>query len=102
MTIPKNGVILIDPSGDVLVESVTITKLTGSATKIGIGDIDILLPPKDVELGFDLQLTDEDDDFDGASFVVQIDGNGDGLITDPIMPDSGTDLTLLNLGSGWM
>jgi hypothetical protein len=83
LSVGKNGTLLIDPTGDVLIESITVTKLTGSATKIGLGDIDILLPPGDYKLGFDVQATDADGDYDQTSFFVQIDGNGDGFITSP-------------------
>lgn len=83
----KNGTIVIDPVTDLqgaTVESITITKVTGSATKIGIGDIEILVPPDDVVLPFSVRLTDGDDDYVDASFTVSIDGNNDGSIIDPI------------------
>ena len=65
-------------------KSITVEKLSGSATKIGLGDIDILIPPNDVTLSFDVRLTDGDDDFVGATFTASIDGNNDGSITNPI------------------
>ena len=80
----KNGTLLIDPLGDDLIQSITIEKVLGPALKLGLGDIDILRPPGDYELTFDIQQTDGDLDHDEASFTVQIDGDGDGLITDPI------------------
>lgn len=85
--VSKNGTIVIDPIIDLqgaTVESITITKVSGSATKIGIGDIEILVPPDDVVLPFSVRLTDGDDDYADASFSVSIDGNNDGSITSPI------------------
>lgn len=79
----KNQPIVIDPTGDDLIQSITIEKASGSALKLGLGDISILRPPGDFELTFDVQQTDGDGDFDQASFIVEIDGNGDGLITTP-------------------
>ena len=81
----KNGTLMIDPDGDDLIQSITIEKLSGSAIKLGLADIEILRPPGDFQLGFDLQLTDGDDDFVGASFIVEIDGNANGSITDPFI-----------------
>ena len=80
----KNGTLLIDPDGDDLIQSITIEKVSGPALKLGLADIDILRPPGDFELTFEIQQTDGDDDHDEASFTVQIDGDGDGLITDPV------------------
>jgi len=80
----KNGTLVIDPTGDDLIQSITIEKVTGPALKLGLGDIDILRPPGDYELTFELNVDDGDDDHDSGTFVVQIDGNGDG-IHDPIM-----------------
>lgn len=82
--VDKNGTILIDPDGDVLLDSITITKTSGPATKIGLGDIDILIPANDVLLDFDVRLTDGDGDFVDASFSVAIDGNHDNSIDDPV------------------
>jgi hypothetical protein len=84
IAIGKNGTLIVDPPGNVLVSSIDVTKLTGSATKIGLGDIDILIPPNDVTLSFDVRLTDGDNDFVGATFTASIDGNNDGSITNPI------------------
>ena len=47
--------------------------------KIGVGDIDILVPPVDIQLGFTVRLTDGDGDFTDQSFTVDIDGNLDGV-----------------------
>lgn len=82
----KNGTILIDPEdlGFQSIVSITITKEGGSTTKIGIDDIDILVPPADFVLDFDVRLTDDDDDYADAGFTVSIDGNNDGSITSPI------------------
>ena len=49
-----------------------------SATKIGLADIHIIIEPNDVQLGFDVELVDGDDDSTTASFVVDIDANNDG------------------------
>jgi hypothetical protein len=75
--VAKNGTIIVD-TGGVLVNSITVTKASGSTTKIGIDGIDILLPPDDVQLSFSVRETDGDNDFVGASFTVDIDGNNDG------------------------
>lgn len=74
----KNGVLNINPPGDVLIESIDITKLNGSATKIGVGDIHFVIPPNDVQLGFTVELKDGDNDTTTQSFTVDIDGNNDG------------------------
>lgn len=83
--VSKNGLIVISPSdlGGALIDSITITKEGGSTTKIGIDDIDILLPPSDFTLNFGVRLTDRDNDFADQSFTVSIDGNNDGAITNP-------------------
>ena len=75
--IAKNGTIVID-TGGTAVNSITLTKASGSTTKIGLDDIDILVPPADVQLGFTVQLGDGDDDTATASFVVDIDADNDG------------------------
>lgn len=61
-----------------LIESVTITKISGPAIKIGVDDIHIFTLPDDVQLGFTVKLTDGDGDSTTSSFVVDIDGNNDG------------------------
>lgn len=81
--VDKNGTIIVDPTGDDLIKSITIQKDSGPALKLGLGDIDILRPPGDFELNFDVRQTDGDDDYDEASFAVEIDGNGDTFITNP-------------------
>ena len=83
--VDKNGTLIIDPTGDDLIQSITVEKVTGPALKLGLGDIDILRPPGDFELTFELNVTDGDDDHDSGTFVVQIDGNGDASIDNPIM-----------------
>ena len=83
MNVGKNQPLVIDPTGDDLILSITIEKEAGSALKLGLGDISILRPPGDFELNFDVRQTDGDGDFDEASFAVEIDGNGDNLITTP-------------------
>ena len=78
----KNGTIIIDGSPSELdgatIDSITITKVSGPATKIGIGDIHIIVPPVDVQLGFAVELKDGDNDAVTQSFVVDIDANNDG------------------------
>lgn len=85
--VPKNGTIFVSPDlpGDELIASITVTKVDGSATKIGVGDIDIFLPAQDLQLDFGVRLTDGDHDYVDTSFLVQIDGNHDGLITNPVI-----------------
>ena len=80
VTIAKNAAIVILPSdlGGVLVDSITITKASGSTTKIGLDDIDIFVPPSDIQLGFTVQLMDGDNDTTTQSFVVDIDADNDG------------------------
>ena len=78
----KNGTIIIDSAdlGGATIDSITITKVSGPATKIGLGDIHIITQPPDVVLGFDVQLIDGDSDTASASFNVSIDGDGNGTI----------------------
>jgi hypothetical protein len=61
-----------------LIESITITKISGPAIKIGVDDIHIFTLPDDVQLGFTVKLTDGDGDSTTSSFVVDIDGNNNG------------------------
>lgn len=63
----------------VLIDSVEVFKVDGNALKIGLGDIQFVLPPNDAQLGFSVQLTDGDNDTATRSFTVDIDGNGDGV-----------------------
>lgn len=76
----KNGTIVIDAAdlGGATIDSITITKVSGPATKIGVGDIHIIVQPDDVQLGFSVELKDGDNDPVTANFVVDIDGNNDG------------------------
>ena len=76
----KNGTIAIDSAdlGGATIDSITITKVSGPATKIGIGDIHIVVQPDDVQLGFSVELKDGDNDPVTANFVVDIDSNNDG------------------------
>jgi hypothetical protein len=46
--------------------------------KIGVGDIDILLPADDIQLGYTVELKDGDNDTTTQNFTVDIDGNNDG------------------------
>lgn len=78
LAVGKNGILNINPPGDALIESIEITKMDGSATKIGIGDIHFVIPPDDVQLGFTVELKDGDNDAVTSSFTVDIDGNNDG------------------------
>jgi len=77
----KNGTIAIDAAdlGGATIDSITITKVSGPATKIGIGDIHIIVQPDDVQLGFSVELKDGDNDPVTANFVVDIDSNNDGI-----------------------
>jgi hypothetical protein len=77
----KNGVLDIDATdlGGATIDSITITKVTGSATKIGVSDIHIIIQPNDVQLGFTAVEKDGDNDAATANFVVDIDGNNDGV-----------------------
>jgi hypothetical protein len=68
-----------NPNDNLLIKSVTIQMVDGNAIKIGLGDIDFLVPPDDVQLGFTVRLTDGDNDFTDRSFTVDIDGNNDGV-----------------------
>jgi hypothetical protein len=83
-TVGKNGTIIIDGSPTDLngatIDSITITKENGPATKIGIGDIHLIVPPNDVELPFAVELTDGDNDTAPQNFVVGIDANNDGIV----------------------
>jgi hypothetical protein len=80
----KNGTLTIDPADVGLLSSITVTKVTGSATKIGLGDIQIITPPSDATFNFDVRLTDGDGDYVDQGFTVSIDGNNDGSITSPV------------------
>ena len=75
----KNGMIIVDAAdlGGATIDSITIFKETGSATKIGVGDIHIIVPAVDIQLGFSVELKDGDNDTASQSFVVDIDGNND-------------------------
>jgi hypothetical protein len=79
-TVGKNGTIIIDATdlGGATIDSITITKESGPATKIGIGDIHLIVPPDDVQLGFAVALKDGDNDPATQNFVVDIDANNDG------------------------
>ena len=82
--VAKNGTLTVNPDDLGLLSSITVTKVSGPATKIGLGNIAILTPPADVVLDFTVRLTDGDNDYADRMFSVSIDGNNDGLITDPI------------------
>lgn len=79
-TVGKNGTIDISSTDlqGFTVDSITITKVSGPATKIGLADIHIIVEPDDVQLGFTVELKDGDNDAVTSSFVVDIDGNNDG------------------------
>jgi hypothetical protein len=79
-TVGKNETIVIsaDDLGGATIDSVTITKVSGPATKIGISDIHIIVPPDDVQLGFAVELKDGDNDPATQSFVVDIDADNNG------------------------
>ncbi|MCH8616324.1 DUF5801 domain-containing protein [Sphingomonas sp. SM33] len=81
VAVGKNGVIHVDdpnPNDNFLIQSVSIVKVDGNAVKIGLGDIQFLLPPNDVQLGFTVEEKDGDNDPVTANFTVDIDGNNDG------------------------
>ena len=79
-TVKKNEAIVIDATdlGGETIDFIELTKVSGPATKIGIGDIHIIVPPVDVQLGFAVELKDGDNDPVTKSFVVDIDANNDG------------------------
>jgi hypothetical protein len=79
-TVGKNGTIDISATdlGGATIDSIAITKESGPATKIGIGDIHLIVPPDDVQLGFAVELKDGDNDTATQNFVVDIDANNDG------------------------
>ena len=81
--VAKNLPIVIDPDdlGGELITSITITKASGSTTKIGLDDISIFVPPNDVQLGFTVELKDGDNDATTQNFTVDIDGNNDGVFS---------------------
>jgi hypothetical protein len=82
VAVGKNGTItILDPNAndDVLIESITVFKVDGNAIKIGLGDIQFLIPPDDVQLGFSVELKDGDNDTTTQNFTVDIDGNNDGI-----------------------
>ena len=81
-TVGKNGTIDISATdlGGATIDLIKITKVSGPATKIGIGDIHIIVPPDDVQLGFAVELKDGDNDPARQNFVVDIDANNDGFI----------------------
>jgi len=76
----KNQAIHVDPTGDDLIQSITIEKITGPALKIGLGAIDILRPPGDAGFHYDVKLADGDGDSVTAGINVFIDGNNDGAV----------------------
>ena len=81
VTVGKNGTITVNdpnPNDNILIESITVFKVDGNAIKIGLGDIDFLLPPQDLQLGFTVELKDNDNDITTKNFVVDIDADNDG------------------------
>lgn len=80
LSVGKNGTLLLDGKNlhGETISSVTITKVSGSATKIGIGDIKILIPADDVSQDFTVRLTDGDGDHLDSSFNLAIDGDHNG------------------------
>jgi hypothetical protein len=81
-TVGKNATIDISATdlGGATIDSIAITKESGPATKIGIGDVHIIVPPDDVQLGFAVELKDGDNDPATQNFVVGIDANNDGSV----------------------
>lgn len=81
VAVAKGGTISVldpNPNDALLIKSVTVTMVSGNAIKIGLGDINFLVPPDDIQLGFTVRLTDGDNDTADKSFTVDIDGNNDG------------------------
>lgn len=85
VTVPKNTALSINPAGDDLIQSITVHKESGSALKLGLGQIEILLPPVDSGFTYNVQLNDGDNDHAGSSFTAFIDADGGG-ITNPVFP----------------
>lgn len=75
----KNGTIHVD-TGNILLDSITVTDASGNAIKIGISTIALLLPPADAGFHFTAQLADGDGDTVSSSFNTFIDGNNDGVV----------------------
>jgi len=102
ITVMKGDPILVDPPGDTLFNRIDLVMVSGNALKIGLGDIDIFVPPVDVQLGFSVRLTDDDGDYVDQSFTVDIDGNLDGIYSSNVnalsLPFSGTSTALKNPG----
>jgi hypothetical protein len=64
----------------VLLDSIIVEETAGSAVKIGLAGVHLLLPPADAGFHFTAQLTDGDGDAVTAPFNVFIDGNNDGVV----------------------
>lgn len=95
-TVGKNETIVID-TGGVLITSITLTKVSGSTTKIGLDDIDILVPPADITLDFTVRLTDGDGDSTDQSFSVAIDADNNGVfpaLTSTLSESGGAELAM--------
>jgi Domain of unknown function (DUF5801) len=84
INVPKNGIITIDAPAGKLFDTVDIVSVNGSAVKVGLGDIVIRRAPSDYVLDFDLRLTDSNGDSVDTGFLVSIDGNHDGQITNAV------------------
>lgn len=80
----KNGTIHV--VNNALLDSVTVTDVSGNAIKVGIAGISLLLPPADTSFTYQVQLKDGDGDPATGSFTVNIDGNNDGSIDNPVSP----------------
>lgn len=76
----KNGVIDISSAdlGGATIDSITIMKVSGSAIKIGVSDIHIVVQPDDAQIDFTVALKDGDNDAVTQSFVVDFDADNDG------------------------
>ena len=82
--IAKGAKATIDPAGDIVVDQIVITKMSGNANKVGLADIDIFLPPVDTGFVYNVQVTDGDGDHHGSSFTAYIDADGGGIDTSTV------------------
>jgi hypothetical protein len=80
----KNGTIHV--VNNALLDSITVTDVTGNAIKVGIAGISLLLPPSDESFTYNVQLKDGDGDAATGSFTVNIDGDNSGTIDNPVSP----------------
>jgi hypothetical protein len=77
-SLPKGGEIMY--SGNLLLDSIIVQETAGSAVKIGLAGIHLLIPPPDAGFAFTAQLADGDGDHVSSTFNVFVDGNNDGVV----------------------